>query len=108
MVILSSTNDTKTSEHYIFNNIHFANWSKACDFFKFFILPYSKEQLGDFINDGIIDIGIYLNGGQNFRSAGSTKFRQDRPLRILNNHNENDSLITCIPSPSTLIDLKPK
>ena len=36
MVILSSTTDIKTSKHYIFNNIHFTNWSKACDFFKNF------------------------------------------------------------------------
>ena len=37
MVILSLSTDPKTSEHYIFNNIHFANWSKAYDFFKFFV-----------------------------------------------------------------------
>ena len=76
-------------------------------FFLFFVLPYLKEQLGDLINDGIIDIGIYSNGGRNFRTAESTNFGQDRPLRIISNHNEKDSLITCIPSSSVLIDLKP-
>ena len=110
MVILSSTTDTKTSEHYVFNKVHFSNWDKACDFVKTWIIPELKQNLGlsEFIQNGNIDTGIYTNGGRNFRMVGCSKFGQDRPLKIISNHTEKDSFITCIPHNSVLINFKPK
>ena len=46
MVILSSSTDTKSSEHYVFNKVHFSNWDKACDFVKTWIIPELKQNLG--------------------------------------------------------------
>ena len=76
-----------------FNGVHFDNWDKVCEFVKTYVIPQLHNTLPEYIQNKNIDIGIYSNGERNFRTVGSTKMGQDRTLKIISDHTENDSLI---------------
>ena len=97
IVIIDSSNDKKTSVHFVLNKIHFKNIE---------VLKFLRDNvLSDLFNDiKQLDTVIYRVGC--FRMPFCTKYGQDRHLQIVSDHSFLDALIMCIPEDSQLLDMK--
>ena len=97
IVIIDSSDDKKTSMHFVLNKIHFKNIE---------VLKYLRDKvLLDLFKDmENLDTVIYRVGC--FRMPLCTKYGQNRHLQIVSEHSFIDALVTYIPEDSKLLDLK--
>ena len=97
IVILDSSNDNKTSLHFVVNKIHFQNIG---------VLKFLRDGAFDDMFKGAnhLDPIVYRVGC--LRMPLCTKYGQDRHLRIVSNHSFMEALVTYIPESSEMLDLK--
>ena len=97
IVILDSSNETKTSLHFVLQKIHFQN-VKSLKFLHDVVFKSLFDNV-DFL-DGVI------YGIRPFRMPLCTKYGKDRHLSIVSNHTFKDALVTYISEDSVLLQMK--
>jgi hypothetical protein len=97
IVVIDSSNDTKTSLHFVLNKIHFQNVKS---------LKFLHNVVFKSLFNTVDYLDCVINGIKCFRMSLCTKYGKDRHLNIVSNHSFLDALITYIPEDSILLETK--